>query len=359
MRTEEPVHVRIAVPEGMDFELAWEYAIQAVEMRIPVLVAAKSDGRIESNWKQKEKKYRIRAVVQFAPDRKSLTAEAPAEYGRKGRRRPGYDEKLLSTLAVALERRIGREKAGPSPDLLPIPPPGRRVSRPRVRVRAEARYWHVSLGGLLEDNSGGINDTNVDFDDDLELGTSGIWRIGIGLDLTERITVDLSYMRGVFSENATLDEAEGFDGLAFPAGSRVSSVLTLNGVEAEFRYVFRDPDAEGAHPALLAGIQAISTHLKMEGVPGSGTSSFTPVSLAPGFELGDRSESGFFWKGRVHLLVGNTVGGQAELGLGFEIDRRFRIEAGYRYLALDDVYGPNPEYRLTLAGPFLGLGIRF
>ncbi len=343
VRSTEPRPVRLELPPGKDYDAAWDVVLARLGTDLKIASASKPEGRVETEWIRTTPKYRVRAQASFAPDRRSLTLEAPAE----ARAHAGYDRDLLNVLTRDLQDALG---ATPGQEEARVPAAPEVA---KIRFRTGLSFWVPEIEGLVETELGS---TNIDFADDLDYDRALFAKARFGLQFKPGIFVDGWFTGARLSGSADLKNDEVMEGVLFPAGSHIRSELEFQRGGVVAGYELRSQNWTLA-PRL--GLELGRTKLSVRGPSTSDSESFVDIAFTPGFQARVLSKSHIFAQFDLQGLLGTYVGFEAELGLGLEIQDRLRIDLGWHQLLIDDVYGPNTEYRASFGGPFLGINASF
>ena len=345
VRAPEPLAVRLDLPPGKDYDAAWDVVLARLGTDLKIESASKPEGRVVTEWSvvawtgKAAPKYRVRAKANFAPDRRSLTLEAPAE----ARARAGYDRDLLDVLTRDLQDALGA-----TPGQEPAP-----SEEAKIRFRTGLSFWYPEVEGLVETERAS---TNVDFVDDLDYDRALFPKARFGLQFKPGIFVDGWYSAARLSGSADLENDEVMDGTVFPAGTRIRSELDFQRGGSVAGYEFSSR-AWTLAPRL--GLELGRAELSVRGSSTSASESFYYLAFTPGFHVQLQTDSLLFAQLDVQGLLGTYQGFEAEAGLGLEIKDRVRIELGWHLLWIDDIIGPNTEFRASLGGPILGVNASF
>lgn len=362
---EVPVR-RVVVRSGLAYEKAFEEVLRVVSGRLPVASSSAEEGRVETRWsadwpKPGQKKYRVRAIVRFEPDRRAVLVRADAEYGKPESARAGSDSALRDVLAADLEATLGAERVvqGPAPQA-----PERVVDREGESAKVlpldvRLRVDFAKVYGLTETDTAGSPDSSVHFDKDAELGRGPRFGLEASIYPQPKFAVALGYSRGIWTGEGTLERDEFYDGTFFPAGTRVDARLDVEQVDVTPKFVLD----EGRGGLLEAGLRLsyLRMDFEIDGPAGKGEEGESLFLLSPGIRGGAAAEAGPFIVGEFRAILGYpaiTSGVEMSAGGGVRFGP-VDLELGYRAGFLNAFRGDDENLRLSPRGPYLSLTLRF
>jgi len=115
VRASEPGWTSVELRDKLPFDQAWQSAVDIVAKQFEMEMISKDGGYARTAWlytwaKQgrTSENYRVRVIIKFSADRKSIDIKAEANYLQKGEWVVGYDDRLLSTVKSDIMGVIGR-----------------------------------------------------------------------------------------------------------------------------------------------------------------------------------------------------------------------------------------------------------
>jgi hypothetical protein len=240
--------------------------------------------------------------------------------------------------------------------------------RKELRIYAKADVWFASFesSGRLENwfgkkGSGEEKDPRMSFHREGQLGeTEPVPGLEIAIEVENEkhqyAGLRLAFRYGTWSESGAVGEAFSIDGTTVPAGSPFHSRFSFQQYDLGGIAGWRPPQL----PVELWGWFGFSVHLedfKMSTVSGDlkdgagglnfvfgGHAEIRPLPFL--FAAGELSGAIAFGVPETQAMIcaGVTWGG-------------VRLEAGYRHVWA--AWDPDPDFRLSMGGPFVGLEARF
>jgi uncharacterized lipoprotein len=115
-QSQDSMLLSIELREDVNYERAWREVFRILQgYGFEFETISKDTGYVATAWHKSwsgdyDKKYRVRAIVRFAEDRKALQVKSEAQYGKheKGKYKAGYDTHLIETLKKDFEATVGR-----------------------------------------------------------------------------------------------------------------------------------------------------------------------------------------------------------------------------------------------------------
>jgi len=230
-------------------------------------------------------------------------------------------------------------------------------------VELEARYWFIDLNASAKAKSGSLPGTDIDLGDDLGLKSENAPEGRLTFFAGPNSRIRLAYTRLDFEGDKTLGRTITFEGEAFTANSRVATDLDIQ--YGRLGWVWEPLGIPGVLKfggILEAKGFLIDASLKTRGVvPQARESATLPLvlptlglalDLTPYRTLHLFAEASGLPAGDLGHIV------DAEAGVRFLPLPFFGLSAGYRLLDLR-VHDGDDFAKLRLAGPFVGVSLRF
>ncbi len=223
--------------------------------------------------------------------------------------------------------------------------------------------FYAGIGSWQQNYSGDIasSGTAIDIEDDLGLDddTTNFFYAALEHPIPELPNVRLQYSELDLDQAATLNRDIDFNGIAFPAGTDVGTIVDVNQTDAAFYYEFLDNVVSldlGIAVRYLNGEVVISSTVDSSPVDFKGL-----LPLLYGKARIDLPLSGLWLGAEVSGadLDGNSLI-DGNLVLGWESPYRIGIEAGWRIyrLKLDD-FDDVDSADVEVSGPFAAINVHF
>ncbi|MCK4856431.1 MAG: hypothetical protein KAT58_00520 [candidate division Zixibacteria bacterium] len=111
----EPGWASIELRQDVDREQAWQTVVDILARRFELEVISKDGMYVRTAWLytwwkvgEVTDKYRVRAVVKFAPDMKTLDIKTEAHFLKDKQWLVGYDTRMLETIKTDIAGTLGR-----------------------------------------------------------------------------------------------------------------------------------------------------------------------------------------------------------------------------------------------------------
>lgn len=103
----------IELRDSLEYKEAWKIVVDTIGQKFDLDVVNQDGGYLRTGWDYKwtgeiNESYRVRALVKFAPDQRSLQVRSDAEYLSRNGWVMGEDERLTVTLKSDLMGKLGR-----------------------------------------------------------------------------------------------------------------------------------------------------------------------------------------------------------------------------------------------------------
>lgn len=103
----------IELRDGLEYQEAWKIVVDTIGQKFDLDVVNQDGGYLRTGWDYKwtgaiNESYRVRSLVKFAPDKRSLQVRSDAEYLGSNGWVMGEDERLTVTLKSDLMGKLGR-----------------------------------------------------------------------------------------------------------------------------------------------------------------------------------------------------------------------------------------------------------
>ena len=118
VRTAAPGWNTIEVREDIEYEDAWKTIVDLIGRKFDIEILSKEDGYLRTGWYfawtgELQEWYKVRGIVKFSPDRKTLEVKSEAQFFRRGLFggggwELGTDERLSTTLRTDVMGTVGR-----------------------------------------------------------------------------------------------------------------------------------------------------------------------------------------------------------------------------------------------------------
>ena len=223
-------------------------------------------------------------------------------------------------------------------------------------IYAGVGAWQQNYGGDIA--SGG---TAIDVEDDLRLGddTTNFFYAALEHPISELPNLRLQYTELDLDQAATLTRDIDFNGIAFPVGTDIGTIVDVTQIDAAFYYEYLENWVSldlGIAVRYLDGEVVISSADDSSPVDFKGV-----LPLLYGKARVDLPLSGFWLGAEVsggdldgnRLIDGNLV-------VGWESPYRIGIEAGWRRYQLElDNFDDVDSAEIEASGPFAAINVHF
>lgn len=118
VKTAAPGWNTIEVRDDITYEGAWRSVVDLIGRKFDIEILSKEDGYLRTGWYfawtgELQEGYKVRGILKFSPDRKTLEVKSEAQFFRRGMFGGGgwvlgTDERLSTTLRTDVMGTVGR-----------------------------------------------------------------------------------------------------------------------------------------------------------------------------------------------------------------------------------------------------------